>query len=164
MNGRLYNKALAGGSTLDVGIYPISLATLILGEPSSIKTISKLAETGVDEYVNVIMQYANGESAHTLSAINFGTAIEAEIIGTKGRIKIASPWFKATNISVHLNDGIVENFTYPHLSNGFEQEIKEVMDSLDNGLLESKKVPHHLTLSVSKIMDEILRQAGVIYE
>ena len=56
-----------------------------------------------------------------------------------------------------------KSFSMPHLCNGFEHEIKEVMHCLDNGLLQSNKVPHHLTLSVSKIMDEILRQAGVFY-
>ena len=38
-----------------------------------------------------------------------------------------------------------------------------VLHCLDNGLLQSNKVPHKLTLSVSKIMDEILRQASVFY-
>jgi hypothetical protein len=44
---------------MDVGIYPLFLATLILGEPSLIKSVSKLSESGVDEYMNVVLQYAN---------------------------------------------------------------------------------------------------------
>ncbi|MEP7145158.1 MAG: Gfo/Idh/MocA family oxidoreductase [Ferruginibacter sp.] len=164
MVGRLYNKALGGGSVLDVGIYPISFATLILGEPSVIKTISKLAATGVDEYANVVMQYPDGATAHILSSIVFNTPVEAEIIGTKGSIKIRNPWFKATDFSLHLSDGSIQNFSIPHLSNGFEHEIKEVMHCLDKGLFQSNKVPHKLTLTVSKIMDEVLQQAGVVYE
>ncbi|MBC7749785.1 MAG: gfo/Idh/MocA family oxidoreductase, partial [Methylotenera sp.] len=88
--------------------------------------------------------------------IGFNTAIEAEIIGTNGRIKIENPWFKATDFSVILNDGSVEKFSIPHQSNGFEYEIEEVMHCLDNGLLESAKMPHLLTLQISKIMDEVL--------
>ena len=164
LDGRLYNRALGGGSVLDVGIYPISFATIFLGEPSVIKAISRLSETGIDEYANVVMQYANGETAHVISAINFNTPVEAEIIGTKGSIRIANPWFKATDFSVHLNDDTIQNFSTPHLCNGFEHEIIEVMHCLDNGLLQSNKVPHNLTLSVSKIMDEILHQAGVVYD
>ncbi|MEO8174491.1 MAG: hypothetical protein ABI581_15455, partial [Sediminibacterium sp.] len=120
--------------------------------------------TKVDEYINVVLQYGNGETAHLLSSINFNTAVEAEIIGTKGRIKISNPWFKATDFSTHLNDGTTQNFSLPHLSNGFEHEIMEVMHSLDNGLLQTNSMPHHLTLSISKIMEEILQQAGVVYE
>ncbi len=162
-DSRLFNKSLGGGSVLDVGIYPIFLATLILGEPSIIQSVSRLTATGVDAYANVVLGYANGQTAHALSSINFNTAIEAEIIGTKGRIKINNPWFKATDFFLHLNDGMMQSFSMPHTGNGFEHEIKEVMHCLDNGLIQSSKIPHQLTLSVSKIMDEILRQAGVEY-
>jgi len=164
LTGRLYNKTLGGGAVLDIGIYPISLATLILGKPSVIKTVSKLAETGVDEYANVLLQYADGATAYALSTINFNTAIEAEIIGTKGSIKIKNPWFKASDFTLHLEDAPIQNFYIPHQCNGFEHEIREVMHCLDNGLLQSDKVPHSLTLIVSKITDEVLRQAGVVYE
>ena len=164
LEGRLYKKALGGGSMMDVGIYPLFLATLILGEPSLIKSVSKLSGSGVDEYMNVVLQYGNEASAHLLSSISFNTPIEAVIMGTKGRIEIQQPWFKATDFLVHLNDGTVQNFSIPHLSNGFEYEIIEVMRCLDNGLLESSKMPHQLTLSISKIIEDILKQAGVSYE
>lgn len=160
---RLFNKRLGGGSLLDIGIYPIFLSTLILGEPSIIKTVSRLTDTGVDEYVNMVLQYPNGQTAHLLSTLRFNTGIEAEITGTKGRIKIDNPWFKATGFTLHLNEGTSESFSTPHLCNGFEHEINEVMYCLDQGLLQSNKIPHRLTLSISKIMDEILSQSGVIY-
>ena len=163
-DNRLMNKSLGGGALMDIGIYPLSLATIIFGEPATIKSVSKLTETGVDAYANILLQYAGGQTAHVLSTISFTTALEAEIIGTKGRIKIESPWFKATTFFVILNDGATEDFSMPHLSNGFEHEIKEVMHCLDNGLLQSNKWPHQLTLSISKIMEQVLAQAGVVYE
>ena len=164
LEGRLYKKSLGGGSMMDVGVYPLFLATLILGDPTLVKTVAKLTDTGVDEYTNTVLQYANQETAHLLSSISFNTAVKAEITGTKGRIEIHNPWFRATDFSVHSADGSVQNFTMPHLSNGFEYEIMEVMHCLDNGLLESEKMPHQLTLSISKIMEEVLTQAGVVYE
>ena len=161
---RLFDKALGGGSVLDIGIYPISLATLFLGEPETINTTAKLTATGVDAYASISLQYAGKQAAHLLSSIEFNTSIEALIIGTKGRIKIEEPWFKATDFSVILNDGTTERFSMPHLCNGFEHEVKEVMHCLDNGLLQSNKWPHQLTLSISKIMEQVLEQAGVVYE
>ena len=161
---RLFSKSLGGGSLLDLGIYPIFLATLIFGEPSAIQSVSKLTATGVDEYCNIVLQYPQGQSAQLLSAISFSTAIEAEIIGTKGRIAIQNPWFKATDFSVILNDGTKQQFSIPHACNGFEHEIKEVMHCLDNGLLQSERMPHQLTLSISKIMEEVLQKAGVEFE
>lgn len=163
LKSRLFDKALGGGAVMDVGIYPISLATIILGEPIGTKAIVKQTATGVDEYANIILQYANGQTAQAICSIGFNTFIEAEIIGTKGRIKINSPWFKATDFTLHLNDGSIEVYSMPHLSNGFEHEILEVIYCLDNGQLQSNKVPHQLTLSISKIMEEVLNNAGVIY-
>ncbi len=161
---RLYNKSLGGGSMMDVGIYPLFLATWLLGEPSLVKAVSKLSITNVDEYLNIVLQYPDGQSAHLLSSIQFNTAIEAEIIGTKGRIKIKNPWFKATELEVYFTDEKVQKFSMPHKSNGFDYEIQEVMSCLDKGLLESEKMPHQLTLLISKIMESILLQVGVVYE
>ena len=162
-DSRLFNKALGGGSVMDVGIYPISLATIIFGEPTDIKTIAKLTDTGVDESTNMLFKYANGQTAQLLSSIGFNTFIEAEIIGSKGKIKIDQPWFKATDFTLYLNNGDTEHFSMPHLSNGFEHEIEEVIYCLDNGLLQSEKVPHQLTLTISKIMESVLKEVGVVY-
>ena len=160
---RLYDKKLGGGSMMDIGIYPLSLATLLFGEPADIKCISKLTDSSVDEYMNLVLQYPGGETAHLLSAISFNTPIEATIIGTEGKIHIHNPWFKATDLSLHFNDGRVEQFAMPHESNGFEHEIKEVVRCLDYDLLESDKWSHRLTLTVSRLMEEALHEAGVHY-
>ena len=164
LESRLFNKSLGGGSMMDVGIYPLFLATCLLGEPSLIKAVSQLSITDVDEYINIVLQYPDGQSAHLLSSIQFNTAIEAEIIGTKGSIKIKNPWFKATELEVYVADEKVQKFSMPHKSNGFDYEIQEVMSCLDKGLLESEKMPHQLTLLISKIMENILLQVGVVYE
>lgn len=163
LEGRLYKKVLGGGAMMDVGVYPLYLATSLLGVPEQIKVISKLTETGVDEYTNIVLQYETGATAQLISAIVFQTNVEATIIGTKGRINIKNPWFKATDFTVHLNVGITEDFHMPHLCNGFEHEIKEVMQCLGNNLLQSEKVPHTLSLSMSKITGDVLKEAGVVY-
>ncbi|MFC4232869.1 Gfo/Idh/MocA family protein [Parasediminibacterium paludis] len=156
-NGRLFNKSLGGGSVLDVGIYPIFLATLLLGKPTTVHAIVNKAETGVDVSADMLLQYADGATAHLLSSIGFNTPITATILGTKGRIAIHNPFFKATDLSLVLNDGTTKTFAYPHLCNGFEYEIEHVMYCLENGLLQSPKLPHHFTLQLSTIMDEVLR-------
>ena len=160
---RLYNKALGGGSVLDVGVYVLSFATKLLGEPSAVKSLVTLAPTGVDATANMILQYPNGATAHLLSSIGINTPMEASIVGTKGRIYIKEPFFKATEFTISLNDGETKTYSIPHLCNGFEHEVKEVMRCLKHGLLQSDKVPHSQTLIVSRLMDDILQQAGVDY-
>ncbi len=156
VNGRMYNKALGGGSVFDIGIYPIFLATLILGTPIQVQAIVTPTVTGVDETASMQLQYANGASTQLLSTIAFNTPTEATIIGTKGRIHIQNPWFKATDITLILNDGMTQHFSMPHASNGFEYEIREVTNCLNNGLLESPLLQHSFTLQLAKIMDEVL--------
>lgn len=54
--GRLYNPALGGGALLDVGIYPLFLALLLLGRPKKIRARAKLSVTGVDESCQAVLQ------------------------------------------------------------------------------------------------------------
>jgi len=48
-----------GGATLDIGIYPIAMASLIFGggRPENIKAMGYLTDTGVDELVSVTIKY-----------------------------------------------------------------------------------------------------------
>lgn len=163
-NNRLYNLKLGGGSLLDVGVYPLFLATLLLGEPVSIHSASKLTKTGADEYCNAILKYNNNRSASIFSSITMNSEKHAEIIGTKGKIILQSPWYKATEMLVILNDGDQQSFSMPHGSNGFEHEIMHVMDCLDKSYKESPLMPHDFTLTMSRTMDIILHQMGVVYE
>lgn len=163
-NNRLYNLKLGGGSLLDVGIYPLFLATLLFGEPVSIHSASKLTKTGADEYCNALLKYDGGRSASIFSAITMDTEKDAEIIGSKGKIILQSPWYKATEMLVKLNDGDNQSFSMPHGSNGFEHEIAHVMDCLDKGYKESPLMPLDFTSIMSRTMDIILHQMGVVYE
>ncbi len=156
INGRMFNKALGGGSVLDVGIYPIFLATLLLGKPSDIHAVVNKAATDVDASADMLLQYIDGTTAHLLSSIGFNTPITATILGIKGRIEVHNPFFKATDLSLILNDGTTVKFSFPHPCNGFEYEIEHVMHCLENGLLQSPKMPHSFTLQLSNIMDEVL--------
>ena len=160
---RLYNKELGGGSVLDVGVYVLSFATKILGEPSAMKSLVTMALTSVDATANIILQYPSGATAHLLSSIAITTPQECSIVGTKGRIYVKEPMYKATEFTLSLHDGETKAYAFPHLCNGFEYEIREVMHCLHHGLLQSEKVPHSQTLTVSRLMDNILQEAGIDY-
>ncbi|CAN5373912.1 Gfo/Idh/MocA family oxidoreductase [soil metagenome] len=157
---RLWNKKLGGGSLLDVGVYNIFLATVLLGKPENLKCVARISDTGIDEYVNLVMTYSNGATAQLLSSIVFNTNTDAHIFGEKGRIIIKDPWSKATDLNIIIDGEMGEKFSEPHECNGFEYQIREVIECLEKGKIESESVPHKLTLIVSKLMDEILLMAG----
>lgn len=160
---RLYNRALGGGSLLDVGVYPIFLASFFLGMPSVVKAVAHKAGTGVDDYCHALLQYSGGQSAHIFSAISVRTALQATITGTKGRLVLAEPWYKSEQLMMELNNGETSTFSFPRGCNGFEYEIQEVMDCLANGFKECPAMPLDLTLQMSRLMDEIGRQGDVEY-
>jgi len=60
---RLFNKELGGGSLLDIGIYPVFLILLLLGEPDEIAADAIIGRTGVDELVSAYFKYNNGKYA-----------------------------------------------------------------------------------------------------
>jgi predicted dehydrogenase len=161
--GRLYNRQLGGGSLLDVGIYPLFLVSFLLGEPSAIHAVGKPALSGVDEYCHVLLQYPGGETASFFSSISLQTTLTATLTGTKGRIVLHAPWYKATHLSVHYNDGRTKSFSAPHECNGFEYEIREVMDCLGKGFKECPAMPLDFSLQISRTMDTIRGQIGLVY-
>jgi predicted dehydrogenase len=163
LEGRLYNIKLGGGSLLDVGIYPLFLTTLLLGAPSTIRSLAKLAVTGADEYCNMLFQYPEGEIANIFSSITIKTSLTAEIAGTKGRIYLQPPFYKTNTLTLELNEGDSQNFSFPHEHNGFEYEIRQATACLDKGLLESPLIPHSFSLQMARVMDTVMEQCGIVY-
>ncbi|MBS1563955.1 MAG: Gfo/Idh/MocA family oxidoreductase [Bacteroidetes bacterium] len=161
--GRLYDRALGGGSLLDVGIYPIFLACFFFGEPSDIRAMINKAATGADDYCHALLQYPGGKSAHIFSSIQVDTPKRAEIMGTEGKIVLPTPWYKAEALELEMKDGSRHIYPFPRGCNGFEYEIAEVMECLQNGFSECPAMPLDLTLLMSRVVDEIGRQGGVNY-
>jgi predicted dehydrogenase len=162
-HSRLFDRSLGGGSLLDVGIYPLFLTVLLFGEPETIQALGKLSGTGADEYCNVQFQYAGGETASIFSSITVKTSLTAELAGTKGRIYMHNPWYRTNSITLESNEGEPQEFSFPYEHNGFEYQVRHVMDCLDKGLRESPLMPLDFTLTMVRVMDKIREQVGVIY-
>jgi predicted dehydrogenase len=160
---RLYDIKLGGGSLLDVGVYPLFLVLLLLGQPDEIKAFSQLASTGADETTSAILYYKKGIMAHILSSIAAPTPIAAEITGTKGTIFLDRPWYKGSAIRVRKNDTITDTLSVPYGDNGFEFQVLEVQDCLAKDLTESDKMPLGFSLLLSETMDDICRMGNITY-
>jgi predicted dehydrogenase len=161
---RVYNMALGGGAQLDVGVYPLFLALLILGKPDEVKSFSHLAPTGADVTTSALLSYKNGTMANVLSSIVTDSPKDGFIMGTLGKIIMHSPWHKSQMISVRLNSGEVIEFSFPFRGNGFQFQIEEVVNCLRAEKKESDLMPHSLSLLMAQTSDEIRRQGGVKYD
>lgn len=161
-NSRLFDLALGGGALLDVGVYPLFLALLILGKPDAVKSFATLANTGADETTNAIFQYKNGAIASILSSIVVDTPKTAEIIGTNGTITINTPWHKASSLTLRNGDDDTQ-FDFPYDGTGFEYQIQEVMRCLHNNKTQSDLMPFELSLMMAEVSDEIRKQCNINY-
>ena len=161
---RLYNLKLGGGAMLDIGVYPLFLALLLMGKPDEIKSFSHLAPGGADETTNALLYYKNGNMASILSSIVAQTPLSAEITGTEGTIILDRPWYKGAQLQVRKNDTITEQFSLPYGDNGFEFQVQEVQQCLQKGMLESAKMSLDFSLLMSSISHEICTESNIVYK
>ncbi len=161
--GRLFNRELGGGSLLDIGIYPVFLALLLLGKPAKIHAGANLGETGVDVDCGILFQYSNGKMAHLHSTILAQTKTEAFIYGSKGTIHIQSRWHEPTWFSLILENQRPQNFHFDQFSNGYNYEAEEAVKCLTEGKTESELLPLDFSLDLIQVLDEIRAKAGIFY-
>ncbi len=160
---RLFDPALGGGALLDVGIYPVSLASMVLGRPSRVMSMAHLGETGVDEQAAMLFGYEQGEIAVLSTAIRTSTPHVAVINGTLGRITIHAPWWQPTRMLLEVHGREKSEIEMPIKGNGYNYEAMEVGECLRAGKQESAVTPLDETLSVMQTLDEIRTQWGLKY-
>ncbi|MDA3931316.1 MAG: Gfo/Idh/MocA family oxidoreductase [Tenericutes bacterium] len=151
---RLYQLKLGGGALLDVGIYPITFANIFMSEPKNIESTVKMYKTDVDASETIEYQYDEGK-AILRAAINEERPLLATIKGTKGKIVIEGLHETESAKVYDINNNLIKHIEIPHDVNGFEYEIKEAIDCIKAGKLESDNVSHEVTLSILKQMDQI---------
>lgn len=161
---RVLNPELAGGALLDVGVYPISFASMVYGgPPKAIATRACLGKTGVDEQNAMVLEYPGGALALLSSAVRTNTPQEVRILGTTGMIHVPPPFWRSERAVLSVAGKDDEVCSVPHVGNGYEYEAEEVMHCLRLGRLESEGMPHDETLSVMETMDAVRAQWHMKY-
>jgi predicted dehydrogenase len=161
---RINALELGGGALLDLGIYPISFASAILGTPSQVTASATFRDTGADSAVATIFTYGNDRIATTLSSSNAHGPNVASVIGTEGRIDIDSVWYAATSFTVYNNtDDVIETYTSNVVGRGMQFQAFELERLVAAGELESDVLPHAEMVSIMHTLDDIRRQIGVVY-
>ncbi|HPD00156.1 MAG TPA: Gfo/Idh/MocA family oxidoreductase [Acetivibrio sp.] len=159
---RLYNPHLAGGALLDLGIYPIAFACMVLKKyPVKITGTLNIGKTGVDEESHYLLKFDKGETALLSSACTFSAPINFSIYGTKGHILVPDFYFPSQLI-IKLNDRDEEHIDVPYETTGKNYEAMEAMDCLRQNKTESDKQTFYDTIKIMEIMDH-LRGNDLIY-
>lgn len=162
--GRLFDPALAGGALLDVGVYPVSLAHMLLGAPAAVVSAAHLGPTGVDEQMSAILSYPSGAMALAQAAIRTPGQNDALVAGDGGQIRISEGWWTPRGqLTLVGPDGVARPVPVELTGNGYNYEAAEVQRCLRAGLAESPVVPLDESLAIAATLDRIRAQWGLRY-
>ncbi len=160
---RLYAPELGGGAMLDLGIYPLSWAVMVLGVPSSVHAVSEPAMTGVDAQTSLVLRYPDGAHAVLTSTLSAFTPRRSFIAGTEAYIDVEPVFYTHTGFTVRDRDRVLERFDPQPLDGpgkGLRFEALEVAGCIWEGLTESPRMTLTETVALMDLVDEIHRQIG----
>lgn len=162
---RLYKKELGGGALLDLGVYPVSLAVMLMsGMPEVSHAHAIIGETGVDEQTVMLLGDKNGLAASLSCGFRSTTPHVAVLAGSEATLVIEDPWTRPSRAVIKKGDEVVEEIDRPVEGHGFVYEAREVMRCLREGLRESPIMPHEETLITMRVMDEVREVIGLDYD
>jgi predicted dehydrogenase len=166
---RLLDPRLGGGALLDMGVYPLTFASLFLGEPSTTAATAGLSAAGVDLNLAVSLGYESGAVAALTATMTSWSPRTASIATDRGRIDVPAAFHHPRSVTWTPHTGASDPAVPPPpeeisedlVGTGLANEALEVVRCLRNGETESPLVPLDDTVAIMRQMDRIREQVGV---
>jgi predicted dehydrogenase len=153
---RLFAPELGGGALFDLGVYPVSFASMLFGAPDRLTALVDPAFSGVDGQASMLFGYTNGAHAVLTCSSGARSATRASISGTKARIEIAGDFYAPTSFALISRDGDEQQFDFPQRGRGLYYQAQEVARCLDEGRTESELMPLEESIEIVATMERVL--------
>jgi predicted dehydrogenase len=160
---RLVEPALAGGALLDLGIYPVSFAHMILGNPSKITSSAVLTDKGVDAQTSMIFDYASGAQAVLNTTMIEQTPCRAVVAGLHGWLEIDRTFYNPASMRVVLNDGATTEYPSSYVGHGLREQAEVFKQLVTSGQQQSQILNWQDTVDIMKTLDQVRSQIGLKY-
>lgn len=162
---RIQDPELGGGALLDLGIYPVSFAWDLFGEPSTVQANSSPTPvTKVDRQTAIVLGYPGGQQAVLHAALDTAGPNTAMILGTEARIEIDRVWYTPTSFRVVAPDGsVLESYDSHVDGRGMQFQAAELESLVAAGRLDSEILPPSESVAIMRTLDEVRRQIGLRY-
>jgi predicted dehydrogenase len=158
---RLWDPAQGGGALLDLGVYPVSFAQLVLGTPDVVEVRGTIGPTGVEQDVAMLLGYEDGRWAMVDCSLRMPLAGAAAVVGTAGRIDVLPRFHHPTDLVLHRVGHDPEPMSASLVGGGYYHELVEVRDCLAAGRAESETMPLADTLAVMGVLESALHGLGL---
>jgi len=160
---RLVEPSLAGGALLDLGIYPVSFAHMVLGVPEKVQASAVMTDKGVDASTSILFTYASGAQAILTTTMIAQTPCRAVVSGVNGWLEIDRTFYNPTTMRVHLYDGTTTEYPSNYQGHGLREQAIEFANIVSTGKFESEYLTHKHTLEIMELMDLIRDKIGLKY-
>ncbi len=158
---RLFDLALGGGALLDLGVYVVSFAQMLLGNPQRVVAAGSLFPSGVDAEATVLLDHGDGRTAALVTSLRQPLPGSARVLGTGGWIDVLPRFHHPQTIVLHRDGAEPETITRAQTGTGYFHELVEVNECLRVGRTESAVMPLGDTLAVQTVLGEAAEQLGV---
>ena len=160
---RLVEPSLAGGALLDLGIYPVSFAHMILGNPAKITASAVLTDKGVDAQTSMIFDYADGAQAILTTTMIEQTPCRAVVAGVNGWLEIDRTFYNPTSMRVVLFDGSVTQYPHTYTGHGLREQAEAFKKLVQSGKNQSEILTWKDTVDIMGTLDAVRSQIGLRY-
>ena len=160
---RLFDLALGGGALLDLGVYVVSFAQMLLGTPERVVAAGSLFPSGADAEAALLLDHGDGRSATLTTSLRQALPGSARVFGTTGWIDVLPRFHHPQTIVLHRAGAEPETITRPQTGAGYSHELVEVTECLRAGRTESAVMPLSDTLAVQAVLGEAAEQLGVLH-
>lgn len=160
---RLVEPALAGGALLDLGIYPVSFAHMVLGNPTKITASGVLTDKGVDAQTSMIFDYADGAQAVLNTTMIEQTPCRAVVAGVDGWLEIDRVFYTPTSMRVTLFDGSVTEYPTNYTGHGLREQAEAFKKLVQSGHTQSDILNWKDTVDIMQTLDSVRSQIGLRY-
>jgi predicted dehydrogenase len=158
---RLFDLALGGGALLDLGVYVVSFAQMLLGTPQRLVAAGSLFPSGADAEATLLLDYGDGRAATLTTSLRNALPGQARVFGTTGWIDVLPRFHHPDTIVLHRAGTEPETITRTPIGAGYAHELIEVTECVRAGRTESAVMPLADTLAVHTVLGQAADQLGV---
>jgi predicted dehydrogenase len=158
---RVFAYELGGGAMLDLAVYLVSFAQMVLGTPTSVSVRGSLEPSGVDAAASLLLGFPEGRTATLMCSLHSPMPGHARVFGSTGWIDVLPRFHHPRSIVLHRQGAEPEQFDRPPIGEGYAHELIEVTESVAAGRTESAIMPLDDTLAVQRVLDEALGLLGI---